>query len=67
MQEVQIGSSFLRFVEGKCEKVTWFKFTDGTKFSKVEPFNVGAIELNLMAQSKHGEVAITKYNKYIVL
>lgn len=57
----QLGSSFIRFNDsGNCEKVSWFKNASGEKFSEVEPFKPGTIELSIMAQSKSGQAYITK-------
>lgn len=47
---------FIRFNnKGAVELVTWTKAQSGEKQVNIEPFSPGAIELAIMAQSKHAQ------------
>lgn len=51
--------SFIRFNDaGGVEKVSWYKRSDGSKYSEIEPFKAGKMDIALMLESPYLEAHV---------
>lgn len=53
-----IGVPFIRYENGTCTKITWYRGADGTKFSNKEAYNPDMFEMQRMINSGYMETTI---------
>jgi hypothetical protein len=55
MLERVIGVPFIRYENGICTKITWYKTKDGEKYATKEAYNPDMFEMQQMINSKQME------------
>jgi hypothetical protein len=57
-----IGVPFIRYENGTCTKITWYKTKDGEKYATKESYNPDMFEMQRMIASGNMETTVRNSN-----